>query len=69
MKIDASGRICLPDPQFANGQILNVKEHVNSASAHNSCFIIIDSPGEQVKESDGVAVAQFPGLPRKSSNG
>jgi hypothetical protein len=34
MEIDASGRVSLPDPQLANGQILNVKEHVGSASAH-----------------------------------
>ena len=33
MKIDASGRVSLPNPQFANGKVLDVQEHVFSASA------------------------------------
>jgi hypothetical protein len=32
MEIDASGSVALPDAQFTDGKILNVKEHVFSAS-------------------------------------
>jgi hypothetical protein len=34
MKVDASGRVSFAYPQLANGKVLDVKEHVFSASAH-----------------------------------
>jgi hypothetical protein len=50
--IDAARRVTLPDRELANGKILNVKEHVFSASgAHAHAILIIESLACQVKES------------------
>src|SRR4029077_9269592 len=50
--IDAARHVALPDRDLADGKVLNVKEHVFSASgAHAHAFFIIESLACQVKES------------------
>src|SRR5713226_1248722 len=53
--VDAARSIVFPDGQLTDGQVLNIKEHVYSASgAHAHAFLIIESLARQVKERAGV---------------
>src|SRR5205823_2499522 len=44
MKIDAARGVSLPDAQLVNGQFLNVKEHVFSASGAYAFFLQLSTP-------------------------